>query len=101
MSSVDNERLQKLLEQGPEAVSKALSNWRIKTLEREKLEAILYTTFKGNGEKRTSDEIKALIRQDNARYHAMLEEIEAETEYTRVNEKHLSNKKIAALLSAF
>lgn len=92
---------EKQLEDLPDRVADALQAWRIASLEREKLEALLYMRFKGSGEKRTSDEIKAMVRSDALRYEASLKEIGAEVNYNRLYERLMSVKKVASLRTAF
>lgn len=95
------ENLEELLSELPDRVSSALENWRMKTLLREKCEAMLYLKFKGGGEKRTSEEIKAMVRDDGGRYEAVLEEIKAESAYNLANETLMCAKKKASLRTAF
>lgn len=85
----------------PDLVADALQAWRIATLEREKIEGLLYLQFKGGEEKRTTDELKALVRSDGGRYMAVLAELKAEANYTRLLEKLYSSKKAASLRTAF
>ena len=70
------------------------------TLEREKCEALLFLKFRA-GEKRTVDEIKALVRSDGGRYQAVLNELTAESEYTRLYERLLAAKRRASLRTAY
>jgi hypothetical protein len=89
------------LDKLPDLVAQALEVWRMATLEREKTEALLYLQFKGKGDKRTADELKAMVRSDSSRYEAVLKEIRAESDYTRLYERLLSFKKQASLRTAF
>lgn len=97
------ENLEQVLSDLPEKVASKLEAWRMSTLNREKTEAILYLRFKGatDGQKRTSDEIKAMIREDGERYQAVLAEIKAESAYNLANETLMCAKKKASLRTAF
>lgn len=97
-----NEGLEQQLEELPDIVADALLKWRTATLEREKTEALLYLRFRAGGEeKRTTEEIKALVRSDDGRYSAVLEESKAESDYERVKERLLCKKKLSDLRTAF
>jgi hypothetical protein len=85
----------------PDAVATALLKWRKCTLERERVEAVLYLQYRAGIEKRTTDEIKALVRQDGGRYQAVLDEAIAESDYTRIHEGLLAAKKEASMRTAF
>jgi hypothetical protein len=95
------ENLEEILSELPEIVADKLQDWRMKTLERERVEAILYLKFKGDGEKRTQDELKAMVKEDGGRYQAVLNEIKAESAYNLVYERLLCAKKKASLRTAF
>lgn len=85
----------------PDDVADALEKWRTATLEREKVEALLYISCRGRSDKITISEIKSIINSDERRYAAVLEEIKAEATYTRLYERLLSMKKRASLRTAF
>ena len=85
----------------PDQVANALSAWRIATLQREKVEAMLHLRLKASEEKMTAGDLKAAINNNQERYDMMLKEILAETEYNRLYEKLLSAKKRASLRTAF
>ncbi len=93
--------IEKSLEELPEKVSKALEYWRIKTLDREKIEALLYTRFKIENDGASATEIKAMINASADRYTAVLEEIRAEASYQLLYEKLLCSKRAASLRTAF
>ena len=97
MTSPGNLDVEKALDELPDQVAEALTNWRIATLNREKFEALLYSRFKGTHFGITSIEIKALINQDNERYDYVLNEIKAEADYKRLEERLMAIKKRAAL----
>lgn len=101
MSSLGNADIEKDLNELPDLVSDTLQIWRIATLDREKTEALLYVKIRGEDDKRTATEIKALIQSDEKRYQMVLEEIKAECEYTRLYEKLMSTKRISGLRTAF
>ena len=96
-----NAEIEDALTRGPDELHDALFAWRKATLERERTESGLYTKFKGQDKGRTADEIKALVRADGERYAAVLVELTAEAEHTRVYERLLAAKKLAGLRTAF
>jgi len=97
----NNYQTEKDLLELPDKIADSLVAWRTATLNREKADAVLFLRFKGGEEKRTSDEIKAMVRVDGGRYDLVLKEIMAESEYNRLNEKLMSAKKICSLRTAF
>jgi len=96
-----NAQTEKDLSEGPDLVADSLFKWRKATIEREKTDALLFLQFKADGEKRTGDEIKAMVRADGGHYKAALDEAIAESEYTRLLERLYSAKKAASLRTAF
>ena len=96
-----NADLEKSLEELPDKVADALLAWRRTTLEREKLEAILFLRFKGGEFKRTGSEIEAMVQSDGGRFEACLNEAKAESDYRRLDERLMSWKKLASLRTAF
>lgn len=101
MTSPGNFDLEKALDEGPDLIADALEKWRVASLGREKIEALLYATVKGGSEKITATEIKARINSDPHRYEAVLVEIKAEANYTRLLERHLANKKRAGFRTTY
>lgn len=101
MTSPGNLDLEQALADGPDLIADALEKWRVASLEREKIEALLYASVKGGADKITASEIRARINSDPNRYDAVLAEIRAEANYTRLLERHLSNKRRASLRVAF
>ena len=99
--SIGNMDIESDLDQLPDKVAEALQLWRVATLNREKMEAVLYAGFKGNDPNRSATEIKACINASDSRYNSVLEEIKCECEYQRLYEKLLSAKKRASLRVAF
>jgi len=95
------ENLEEFLQELPDKVADALSAWRIATLQREKVEAMLHLRLKAEGEKMSVGDLKAAINNNQERYDMMLKEILAESEYNRLYEKLLSAKKRASLRTAF
>jgi hypothetical protein len=99
------DNLEHELERGPDAIKKALMAWRKATFERKKKEALLFAEFKGKAhienKEITSTEIKHLTNSDPEYDSFVWREIEAEAEYKRVEEKHLGNKKRAAIRTAY
>lgn len=96
-----NAELEADLETLPEKLGDAKESWRIKTLNRERAEALLYARLKGEDKKRTVDDIKSLVRADDGRYAAVLEEIKAEAAYERMHEKLMATKHISGIRRAF
>ncbi len=96
-----NSDLEKDLEELPERVATALLEWRMKTLERERTDALLYAQFKGQDKGFTATDIKAMINGDQSHYNAVLEEIKAESNYKRIDETLMGKKKLASLRTAF
>lgn len=101
MNSPGNLDIEKALDELPELVADALEKWRIATLDREKTEALLYVKFKGGVLPITSMEIKSMVNADGERYGKVLEEIKAESNYKRLEERLLAMKKRASLRVAY
>ena len=93
--------LEAALEKLPDQVADALQRWRRATLDREKVEALLYLQFRGGEFKRTADEIKSMVRSDGGRYEACMKEAMAESEYTRLDQRLMSWKRLASLRTAY
>jgi hypothetical protein len=98
MANVD---LEHQLEVLPDLIADELIKWRTATLEREKMEALLYLRFKGEDKDRSATEIKALIHSNNDRYNFVLEEVKAEANYDRLYERLMGVKKLADLRTAY
>lgn len=96
-----DENLEHQLESLPDIVAKSLLDWRVATLDREKIEALLYARFKGLNDDLKASDLKSMINADPERYQAVLNEIKAESEYQRLYEKLLGAKKLASLRTAF
>lgn len=103
--SVSNENLEHDLDRGPEAIKKALIEWRTATHNRKKQEGLLFANFKGQalleGKEISATEIKHLTICDPKMADLIIAEIEAEAEYQRVYEKHLGNKRKAGIRTAY
>jgi len=99
--SGEKDQIEDQLDTLPDQVADALSAWRIATLQREKIEAMLHLRLKAGEEKLSVGDMKAAINNNQERYDMMLKEILAETEYQRLYEKLLSAKKRASLRTAF
>lgn len=95
-----NGHIESDLETLPDEVATALFNWRVATLDREKAEALLYARFKAEDD-RTAVEVKSLINASPERYEAVLKEITAESDHTRLLERLLAAKKLASLRTAY
>jgi len=96
-----NSGIEESLTNLPDQVGDALEKWRRATLEREKKEALLYLEFKGSAEKRTADEVKAMVRSNEDRYKFCLYELKKEADYTRLYERLLSLKRLANMREAY
>jgi hypothetical protein len=97
----NNAGIEKTLEDFPDIVAQALLRWRKSTLDREKVEAMLYLKFKAESGDRTATELRALINNSDERYEAVLQEISFESVYNAKNETLLAAKKLASLRTAF
>lgn len=96
----NNAQLEADLETLPDEVSTVLMNWRIATLNRERVESLLHARLRADTT-RTMADIKSSINGDPDRYEAVLNEIKAEAEHTRLLERLLCAKKLASLRTAF
>lgn len=96
-----DENLERQLEELPDLIYKAKLEWRTQTRDRKRVDALLRARFKMENHDRNSADLKALIESDSTHYEACLKEDVAEAEYERLYEKHMSNKKIASLRTAF
>lgn len=96
-----NIEIEKAITELPDLVAHRLHDWMVAKLDREKTEALLHMEHKATESKKTTEDLKALVRSDQRRYEAMMNEIKAETEYKRLYEKLLSAKKLADLRTAF
>lgn len=85
----------------PEAVAEALEKWEISTLDRERVDAMLFAMIKGRDEKKSATEIKMEIQGHPEHYQASLNEIKAHALYTRLYEQLLAGKRRASLRTAF
>lgn len=101
--SPGNQDLANELETLPDSVAASLYEWRKLTLDRERVEARMYLTFKNptSGEKRTVGEVEALIHSDPQRYEIRLSEALAESNYTRLLERLYCAKKLSSLRTAY
>lgn len=93
----DGRTLEEELESLPDQVAAFLEVWRLKTLEREKTEALLYVQFKGEDKERSATEIRALINASEGRYRAVLDELKSEAQYQKVYERLMAKKLVARL----
>jgi len=97
----NNSDLETQLGELPDRVAQALLNWRKKTLDKERTEGLLFLRFKGEDKGRTSDEVKAMVRSNDERYQAVLEEIKAESEYQSLYEHLMAAKRLSGLRTAY
>lgn len=89
------------LDQLPDLVSRALFSWRKATADRERKLAVTYLKYRGDGEKRTVNEIEAMVDKDDECYQSKLNEAVCEAEYTRLLEKLYAAKRLASLRTAY
>lgn len=85
----------------PDKVADALEVWEIATLDREKIDALLFAMIKGRDEKKSATEIKMEIQGHPEHYQSVLHEIKAHAQYTRLYEQLLAGKRRASLRTAF
>lgn len=101
----NNSEIEKDLAEYPDKVADALEAWRTATAEKEKVEAMAYLRLKGASEaqeiERTVVELKAMTKQDDEVFQAVLKELKAEAQYIRLNEKLMAAKKLASLRTAY
>jgi len=97
----NNAEIEEILESYPDLCADAMERWKVAELECQKIEALRYLEYKASGNKKTSDELKAMVRVDPGVYQASLAEIQAEVEYNRLYEKLMSAKKISSLRTAY
>lgn len=86
------DNLDEILDKAPDQVADALEDWRMKTLQREKAEALLYLEFKAKETKLTADEVKSHVRSSQGYFDAKLAELKAEAKHQRLYERLLSAK---------
>ena len=85
----------------PDKVAAALEKWETATLEREFTDAKMFAKIKAEDEKKSATEIKMEIQGNGNHYQAVLFEIQAHAEYTRLYEQLLAGKRRASLRTAF
>lgn len=85
----------------PEKVSQALESWETMTLEREFKDAKMFVRIKAGDDKKSATEIKMEIQASGEHYQAVLSEIQAHAEYTKLYEQLLAGKRRASLRIAF
>ena len=87
----------------PDKVADALEKWRFAETNRKREGARLLLSYKAEcaGQEKTMTELKAMVQNDTGYYRACLEEITAESNYTRLLEKLLLAKKKMSYRAAF
>jgi hypothetical protein len=92
-----------VLQQYPDFVADSLLRFRTATIEKDRVYAKSYLEIKAQsaGEKITVVEIDATIKASAEWYAAAMEEVKAESDWTRKNETLMASKKAAALKGAF
>lgn len=99
--SGERAKLQADLETLPDQIGSFLLEWRRRTLEREKKEALLNLKFKGEDPSRTATEIKAMVHADDERFKVCLDEARAEAQYTKAYETLMAAKRLAGIREAY
>jgi hypothetical protein len=95
------ENLEEVLQELPDKVAQALENWETATLNREKVDALLFAMIKGRDEKKSATEIKMEIQGHPEHYEVVLYEIKQHAQYTKLYEQLLAGKRRASLRTAF
>lgn len=95
------DNIEQVLQELPDKVAEALEKWEISTLLRERTDALLFARIKAEGENKSAIEIKMEIQAHYEHYDAVLSEIKAHAEYTRLYEQLLAGKRRASLRAAF
>lgn len=85
----------------PDKVAEALEKWEISTLDRERVDAMLFAMIKGRDENKSATEIKMEINGHPEHYQAVLGEIKAHAGYIRLYEQLLAGKRRASLRTAY
>ncbi len=85
----------------PDKVADALEKWETATLNREKVDALLFAMIKGRDEKKSATEIKMEIAGHPEHYESVLSEIKAHSNYIRLYEQLLAGKRRASLRTAY
>jgi hypothetical protein len=95
--------IEAVLDTYPDLSADALERFRAAGVEKERVYAKAYLEIKAQsaGEKITVGEIDAMIKASAPWYAAAMEEVKAESDWTRKNETLMASKKAAALKGAF
>lgn len=95
--------IEEALEVLPDQVADALEKWKKARVDKEREHARLFLSFKANsaGKDLTVEELKSMVKNDSGYYQICLDEITAESSYTRLYEKLMSAKKTASMRAAF
>jgi hypothetical protein len=95
--------IEEILETYPDLTADALARFKTASVEKERIYSKSYLEIKARtaGEKITVGEIDALIKTSAEWYSAAMEEIKAESEWTRCTERLMAAKKQAAFRTAF
>ena len=96
--------LEKQLHELPDQVADALLAWRRATIKRQHMEAYAFVRFKKEAISSRApgdDYVKSQIRSTDEWVKWMDEEAAAESNYVRLYEKHMSNKKTAGIRAAY
>ncbi len=89
--------LEEELDRGPDLVAEAQKKWEMATLKRQETEALLYAKLKLENPDISATGIKYMIQASDARSGAVEFEVLMKSEYSRLYERHLSNKLKARL----
>lgn len=91
------DNIEELLSELPEKVSLALKEWRIKTIEKKRIEAVLYLKYKLEIPGITKDGINAHTELNPEHHEKVVEEINAEVKYKELSDEQMAVKKKAGL----
>lgn len=100
-----NQEIEQLLEDLPGKVAESLGVWKTAEAMRDRLEGMTHKRFKaegvGAGKPPTSEDLRAMVKSDDACHQMRLDAIVAETKYTKVYEELLAFKTIAKIRTAY
>lgn len=89
--------LEEELDLGPDLVAEAQKKWELAILSRQETEALLFAKLKLENPDISATEIKYMIQAAPERSAAVELEVLAKSDYSRLYERHLSNKLKARL----
>ena len=93
--------LEEELQNAPEAVAKALENWKTAEESLKRREALKHIEIKTRNPEMTSTDVKAHVTASDDIFKESLEVIKLEAEYTKLSLRHLADKKRASFRTQF